>query len=309
VNHAPVDPDWPIRLAAFGALRTLTRELGPVLPWRAIERGFVFNDAAFLFANQTKGIFRPAGMGGAALSIKTTVPRTGPRKYDDIAVDGAFSYALQRRDVGYHDNHILLRAMELGTPLVYLFGIEPGYYRPIWPVYVAAHDAGQHSVSIVAADADEIYEPGTHVADGVMRDIVRRYSTVQAKKRLHQDLFRHLVIGAYEERCSVCRLPRRELLQAAHITPDADARGHPVVSNGLALCGLHHSAYDADLLGIRPDYVIEIASTLLDARDGPTLEHGLKGFAGKRITLPKRLADRPTPSRLESRYESFRKSA
>jgi putative restriction endonuclease len=104
-------------------------------------------------------------------------------------------------------------------------------------------------------------------------------------------------------------LPRRELLDAAHIEPDREARGEPSVNNGLALCKLHHGAYDANLLGIRPDLVIELSQALLDTHDGPTLEHGLKGFAGKTIHPPRRAKDHPAPEHLEARYAIFRRSA
>src|SRR5260221_10878216 len=130
------DPDWPIRLSAFQALAVATGEFGPVLGWAAIERGFLHNGRRFLFANQTKGIFRPAGMTHAALSIKTTIPKRGAPRYEDLKTDGGFTYALQSRGIEYHDNQLLLRAEELRTPLVYFFGVEPGYYRPIWPAYV-----------------------------------------------------------------------------------------------------------------------------------------------------------------------------
>lgn len=45
---------------------------------------------------------------------------------------------------------------------------------------------------------------------------------------------------------------------AAHIIPDREEGGEPPVTNGLALCKLHHTAFDAFFLSIRPDYVIEI---------------------------------------------------
>ncbi len=303
-----IDPDWAIRVAAFSALAALTREVGPILPWSAIERGFSHQGRRFLFANMSKGIFRPAGMRDAALSIKTTVPRSGQRTYPDIATDGGFRYSFQRQGLDYHDNKILLRAADLRTPLIYFFGIAPGHYRPVWPAYVGEIDRRTHSVVVVVGSANELYEPGAHIADAAMVDIVRAYATVEVKKRLHQDLFRHVVLDAYQERCTVCRLPTRALLDAAHIDPDGDVRGEPVISNGLALCKLHHGAYDANLLGIRPDYVIEIAQVLLDEHDGPTLEHGLKGFAGQRISEPRRAEHRPAPDRLESRYELFRKA-
>jgi len=135
------------------------------------------------------------------------------------------------------------------------------------------------------------------------------YATVQAKKRLHQDAFRHVVLRAYQQRCGICHLPRTELLDAAHIIPDRDKRGEPRVTNGVALCRLHHGAFDADLLGIRPDYVIEISERLLAEHDGPTLEMALKGFDGKALHLPRRNTQKPDPDLLEARYEQFRKTA
>ncbi|MGI8867651.1 MAG: HNH endonuclease [Mycobacteriales bacterium] len=52
---------------------------------------------------------------------------------------------------------------------------------------------------------------------------------------------------AYETRCAVCRIGHRELLDAAHILPDTHPRGEPVVPNGLALCKIHHAAYDRNI--------------------------------------------------------------
>jgi putative restriction endonuclease len=191
------DPDWPIRLAAFQALAATTRELGPILPWSAIERGFVHRGQSFRFANQSKGIFRPAGMVSAALSIKTTVPRRGSARYDDLATDGGFSYSLQERGVEYHDNKLLLLAEEMRTPVIYFYGVEPGFYRPIWPAYVTEFNDALHCVTVVVAATGELYEPGQHIADAAMTKLVRRYATVETKKRLHQDLFRYIVLGAY----------------------------------------------------------------------------------------------------------------
>jgi hypothetical protein len=39
-----------------------------------------------------------------------------------------------------------------------------------------------------------------------------------------------------------------ELLDAAHILPDGHPKGEPVVPNGLALCKLHHAAFDRQRL-------------------------------------------------------------
>ena len=42
------------------------------------------------------------------------------------------------------------------------------------------------------------------------------------QQRLHQREFRERVVRAYQHHCAVCRLRRNELLDAAHIMPDAD---------------------------------------------------------------------------------------
>ena len=64
---------------------------------------------------------------------------------------------------------------------------------------------------------------------------------------------------AYETRCAICTLKHGSLLDAAHIVPDTEelASDDP---NGLALCKIHHAAYDQNMLGITPDYRVEIAT-------------------------------------------------
>lgn len=303
----PSDVDWPVRSAAFASLAQLVHFHGDVLPWAVIDRGFSYAAQTFRFANQSKGIFRPRGMRDAALSVKTTIPRSGKPRYEDIATDDAFVYAFQSRGPEYHDNRLLLRAIELRTPLIYFYGVEPGSYRPLWPTYAVPAPTGDH-VLLTVAPADHILPPGQHLSDPLMQNVVRRYATVEAKKRLHQAMFRGAVLRAYDERCSICRLPRRELLDAAHILPDRDARGEPIVPNGLALCKLHHGAYDANLIGIRPDHTVEISQRLMAEQDGPTLEHGLKAFAGRAIRLPRRQELHPNPGHLEQRYDLFRRA-
>nr|WP_306428060.1 HNH endonuclease [Brevibacterium sp. 50QC2O2] len=60
--------------------------------------------------------------------------------------------------------------------------------------------------------------------------------------------------------CAVCSLAHPQLLDAAHIIDDSDEHGIASVVNGLALCKIHHAAYDKFFMGIRPDYVIELTS-------------------------------------------------
>jgi putative restriction endonuclease len=143
--------------------------------------------------------------------------------------------------------------------------------------------------------------------DGTARDteIARAYATVAAKVRLHQRKFRELVVDAYADRCSVCSLHHPELLDAAHILPDRDERGKPEVPNGLALCKIHHGAFDSLILGISPDLRIAIRGDVLREKDGPMLRHGLQEMDGKRITVPKREVWRPRRDYLAERFAQF----
>ena len=77
----------------------------------------------------------------------------------------------------------------------------------------------------------------------------------------------------------------------------------PIVSNGLSPTKIHHAAFDADLIGIDPDYRIHVSDRLLEIHDGPFLELGLKGIAGTLIVRPNRIEDRPERDRLPIRFE------
>ena len=79
-----------------------------------------------------------------------------------------------------------------------------------------------------------------------------------------------------------------------------------MVPNGLALCKLHHAAFDRHFLTVRPDYLIEVRRDVLDEEDGPMLLHGLKDMHLQRIHLPASRAQHPDPERLARRYERFR---
>jgi putative restriction endonuclease len=136
----------------------------------------------------------------------------------------------------------------------------------------------------------------------------REYITTTFKRRLHQRAFRERVLLAYRSQCALCRLKHEELLDAAHIIPDTEPDGHPVVPNGLAFCKLHHAAYDHHFLTVTPDFVIEVRRSILEEEDGPMLMHGLKEMHGKEIRVPRERTLHPDPARLEWRYKRFREA-
>ena len=78
------------------------------------------------------------------------------------------------------------------------------------------------------------------------------------RQRLHQRAFRERVLEADREHCAIYSLRHHELLEAAHIVADSHPEDEPLVSNGLALCKLHHAAFDAHIIGVSPDCRVEV---------------------------------------------------
>jgi putative restriction endonuclease len=297
--------DRELRAAAIEHVRRLERRHG-VLPWSLVHEGFEFRGERVMVANRARGIFKPKQLGSGALSIKTNVPREGRvRRYDDeIASDAPyFRYAWQGTDPGAHDNVALRECLQRGLPVIYFYGVEEAVYRPII-CRVVDEDRGERMFHVAPFTAAAI-PMAAERDDSPAIVLERRYSVREVRQRLHQDKFRAAVLTAYGCHCAICRLKHRELLEAAHIVPDGERLGEAKVPNGLSLCKLHHAAYDAGLLGISSDCIVHLREDLLAEKDGPMLEHGLRGFHREPLVLPREKRDRPDPDLLAERWKSF----
>lgn len=299
------DFDERVRAATFAYLDFLRTRFGDRLTSQQLSE-FEFEGRPLSLLQHMRGIRKVSGL-EAAISIRTTYSaRPEDRPYEDgEGPDGYLRYKWQGQDPYAHDNVALRRAMELGRPLAYFMGIAPGQFVALYPVWLVGEELDQRQF-VVAIDQtmrqqwQEAMFP--HPADLALR---REYAERAVRMRLHQRVFRERVLLAYRAQCSLCRLRHAELLDAAHIKEDADG-GEPVVPNGLAMCAIHHRAFDAQVLGVRPDYIVEIRSDVLEEHDGPTLRHALQGLHGESIALPRRRAAQPDRLLLEERYERFR---
>jgi putative restriction endonuclease len=300
------DLDTAVRLAAFHFLEEQTELKGEVLPRDLLAAGFTCEGVRVPLLGP-QGIFKPAIL-DLPLSI-TTVPviEGKARPYeDDLDENGRLRYRYRGTDPNHRDNAGLRVAMQRRVPLVYLFGIVPGRYMPAWPVYIVGDNPADLCFTVVIDEivrgAGELTQPDR------VAELTRTYATQLTVRRLHQETFRLRVLRAYRELCAICRLKHHELLEAAHILPDKHPLGEPAVSNGLALCKLHHAAFDRHFLGIRPDLIVEVRADILREIDGPMLVHGLQGFQNARIHVPSIEHLRPNREFLAERYEQFRKA-
>ena len=299
------DHDERVRGVAFEWLAEQISIHGDVLPRTLLAEGLLLGENRVRFVGP-QGIFKPAVM---QIPLSITSAPGGP--YDDaIGQDNLLRYKYRGRDPNHRDNVSLRVALQNSLPLVYFHGIVPdlrqGRYMTMWPVYAVNDSPTDLEFSFAldeAIHADLFSQPRQGTAEIVA--IRREYTMSVARQRLHQRVFRERVLKAYRHQCAFCRLRHSELLDAAHIIPDSEPEGEPVVSNGLALCRLHHAAFDRFFLGVSPDRIIQVRPDILGESDGPTLRHALQGLHGIRIILPISARDQPDVAFLARRYDRF----
>ena len=303
------DSDAAIRSVAFAEVRRLA-DLHGNLTSQHLADGFQFLGERIRFVNPQRGIFKPRQM-QHLLSIRTVFAARGRRVwYDDqrevhqqiFSGDDSVDYSFMGTNPDAADNRWLRDAMELQIPIVYFLGVAPGFYQALLPAFIVDWNATTLSAKIAFSASDVASAAPQTVAE-------RRYALRQVKQRLHQASFRQMVISAYDGKCAISGLPEPLLLDAAHIVDDGNEKyGQPVISNGVPLSKIHHAAFDAQLIGIDPDFRIHVSRKLLDMRDGPTLE-ALRQFDGRDLRRPRREKDWPDKDRLALRFERFKAAA
>jgi putative restriction endonuclease len=297
------------RESAFAWLRARTL-IKPALSREDLSH-FIFQGREFRLLGPFTGIWKPKEMSSAVAFSTGFYSDENKRPYHDhMGSDGMLRYKWQGDDANHADQVALRTAMQRGDDLIYFVGV--GYegnrqvYDPVFPVRLVAEEPDQQQF-VVSLGAEQSYAGADSSAQVI--EITKRYNERLVKTRLHQPVFRTQVTLAYEYRCAVCRLPFLELLDAAHIKSDADG-GAAIVTNGLALCKIHHGAFDTNLMGISPDYKISIRQSVLETFDGPTLQHSLKEMNGEKLRqLPPRKEQLPDSDLLAERFEEFNKAS
>ena len=123
----------------------------------------------------------------------------------------------------------------------------------------------------------------------------RRYAVVATKKALRDAKFKDRVLTAYSHTCAMCGVQLR-LLDAAHILPAAHPDSTDETSNGIALCALHHRAFDRGFVTFDTGYRTHRNREMEDELEASGLDGGLKGFLealSPVIHLPPDQKDRP----------------
>ncbi len=129
-------------------------------------------------------------------------------------------------------------------------------------------------------------------------DTTKRSIAIRTESLLRTRGFRQAVIEAYSHRCAVCGLKIQSPdsiaweVQAAHIVPNG-LRGRDDICNGVALCRLHHWAFDVGWFTLLDDYKLQVSPKIssLPADIGRIDKYQFLQALGKKRThihLPRR---------------------
>ena len=171
----------------------------------------------------------------------------------------------------------------------------------------ALHDTEEHAASVAElVNATPEEEKGFLEEAQGENDLLRRHQVVQVVRAYRDAKFRPAVLQAYQYKCAVCRCDLK-LVEAAHIVPVSHPKSTDEVTNGLALCRLHHGAFDNALLGVQSDCSVVVNPLMVRRLRDIRLASALDEFRRRlprKIHLPFSLEARPDPENLRIGLES-----
>lgn len=119
--------------------------------------------------------------------------------------------------------------------------------------------------------------------------------TVEVKRKARTVVFREKIREIYDYSCAVCGKRRfsrssHPEVESSHIFPK-EKNGSDDLRNGIALCRLHHWAFDEGLFSIRDDYSIVVESRIKNDKNYTEISR----FENQKIALPKDEKYKPHP--------------
>lgn len=125
----------------------------------------------------------------------------------------------------------------------------------------------------------------------------RKRALISTWKSLRANDFSLRVLTAYGHRCAMCGV-QLKLIEGAHILPVSEPTSTDVTANGVALCAMHHKAFDRGLVTFDKTFKTHINEAMVKSlRDADRIA-GLPKFRSAIrpiITTPPAKADRPKP--------------
>ena len=304
------EEDAAIRASLLTTIASLASKHGGLIPSDELQKPISIPGGGEIRLWDQSGIVTRKGLRGP-IALFSRRDAAGKSRYPDQWLpDGDLIYRYRSGGPNVADNVALRNAFLEQLPMIHFEQQREGgkvFYWASWPIFVSQDYPENDYVKISAALTSEIRQGEVHA----IAEPQRAYSERTTMYREHQKGFRASVLRAYATRCAICRLELPTLIEAAHIIPDKEEKGEPIVPNGIALCKIHHAAFDSNILGISPTArghapVITIKDSIMSISDGPMLLHGIQEMNNVAMTLPELSVDHPDNERLEIRYERFK---
>lgn len=181
-------------------------------------------------------------------------------------------------------------------------------FRPEYLVDYALNMTALHGNVGGSEDSSEVLNNLDTVHDSRIEnipDLVRREVVATIKRKYRQHDFRNRVLTAYSHRCAMCGV-QLKLVEAAHILPVAHETSNDDTTNGVALCTLHHKAFDNNLVSFNKEYEVEISSKQVNKMAESNFVEGLSDFRRNLrpvIILPADRRDYPRPEYISEARE------
>lgn len=160
----------------------------------------------------------------------------------------------------------------------------------------ALHDTGDipaeaDMLARVAAKPEAV--PETEIEAAIAAP--RRYAVTTTKRALRAIDFSDRVLKAYGHACAFCGI-QLKLLESAHIVPVSEPTSTDETCNGVALCALHHKAYDKSLITFDTDFKLHVNEARVTELKELKLHGRLKQFRDdlfETVAIPAKKADQP----------------
>lgn len=188
-------------------------------------------------------------------------------------------------------------ALHVKSSAELVFAIKPGFLG----IYIE-HLRDLHDAKVDPAELTLLVDMTADPTTVSQNDIDSAVTTPERKRVLRTILrylrdrrFRAKVLTAYAHQCAACGV-QLELLDAAHILPVGQPDSTDETPNGVALCALHHRAYDAGLIAFNTSYELHISKPRMAQLKTSGRDGGRKAFAetlNATLLLPSKPSDFP----------------
>lgn len=144
-----------------------------------------------------------------------------------------------------------------------------------------------HRMETAVEDPDQVIDQTNELLQPSVEEpsLTEDQEVTEYQRKIRSRAFREAVREAYDNSCAFCGSQRRTIagtpeVEAAHIYPKSED-GVDDVRNGIALCKLHHWAFDRGWAAITDDFHIVIKE-----QPGEEAHEDLRHLDGKRVNLP-----------------------